>query len=278
MFIWRVAVNALPIRENLQSRINILDPCCVLCNQEVESASHLFLRCPIAKALWFSTCWGFKPDGIQAVSPTDIIKIILDPPRELCQAQDLWMVTLTMALTLEEIWRSRNVVLHQNEPIDLLASTQSIHMKIMECTRVFACSEAPSPRSAITKWSPPPPGTIKLNVDVAIAHSKAALAVIARNEAGAVIKIWTKIIPKSFPLRAEVEAILWALQVLRGNNGDISVLKVTLSSASTQSWIAQAALYGLSLRWCLIFVCLLSLSFHVLFFGFVEVEMLLLMR
>ena len=205
-----------PTRENLQSRMDIPDPRCVLCNQEVESAFHLFLRCPIAKALWFSACWGFKPVGIQAVFPTDIIKIILDPPRELCQAQDLWMVTLTMALTLEEIWRSKNVVLHQNEPIDLLASTKSIHMKMMECSRVFACSEAPSPRLAITKWSPPTPGTIKLNVDAAIAHSKAALVVIARNEAGAVIKIWTKIIPKSSPLRVEAEVILWALQLAKG--------------------------------------------------------------
>ena len=57
---------------------------------------------------------------------------------------------------------------------------------------------------------------IKLNVDAAIAHSKATLAVIARNEAGVVIKIWIKIIPKSSPLRVEAEAILWALQLAKG--------------------------------------------------------------
>lgn len=50
MFLWRVAINTLPMRENLMSRMDIPVPWCVLCNQEVESASHLFLKCPVAKA------------------------------------------------------------------------------------------------------------------------------------------------------------------------------------------------------------------------------------
>ena len=53
MFLWRVAINALPTRENLMSRMDIQDSACVLCNIEVKFASHLFLRCLEAKAIWF---------------------------------------------------------------------------------------------------------------------------------------------------------------------------------------------------------------------------------
>ena len=73
--LWRVTVNALPTRENLMSRIDISEPWCLLCNQEVESASHLFLKCPAAKALW-----GFKSDEVHLAQPSDIIKVILEPP------------------------------------------------------------------------------------------------------------------------------------------------------------------------------------------------------
>ena len=34
MFLWRVAVNALPIRENFMSRMDIQDSAYVLCNME----------------------------------------------------------------------------------------------------------------------------------------------------------------------------------------------------------------------------------------------------
>ena len=51
MFLWRVATNTLPTRENLMTRMDITEPWCVLYNQEVESASHLFFKCPAVKAL-----------------------------------------------------------------------------------------------------------------------------------------------------------------------------------------------------------------------------------
>ena len=121
MFLWRVTVNALPTRENLMSRIDISEPWCLLCNQEVESASHLFLKCPAAKALW-----GFKSDEVHLAQPSDIIKVILEPPQTLCQVQDMWLVSLNMALTLEEIWCIRNAIIYLEGNIDLQASIRRI--------------------------------------------------------------------------------------------------------------------------------------------------------
>ena len=119
MFQWRIAANVLPTEENLMSRLGIHDPGCALCSQEVESASHLFFRCPTAKAIWFAACWGFKSEELQLANSSDITKIILEPPDSLCQAHDLWLVSLKMALTLEEIWYIRNAVIHLKGSVDI---------------------------------------------------------------------------------------------------------------------------------------------------------------
>ena len=103
MFFWRVGTNALPTRDNLMNRMDVENPNCILCNMQTESPCHLFLKCPVAKALWFAAYCGFKSNEVPLNSHVDIVKIILNPPLALCQARDQWLVTLNMALTLEEI-------------------------------------------------------------------------------------------------------------------------------------------------------------------------------
>ncbi|KAL0006983.1 hypothetical protein SO802_008485 [Lithocarpus litseifolius] len=218
MFLWRVAANLLPTKENLMSRLDIPEPWCVLCNQEVESATHLFFKCPAAKALWFATCWGFKSEEVHLAHPCDIIKVILEPPASICQAHDLWLVSLKMALTLEEIWCICNAVIHQKGHVDLQASIGRIGAKFQECTKVFSKPQAPLMAQPVIRWSPPPSGFIKINVDAAIAQNNSALAVVARNNHGLVVKAWSKTLPKRSPIVAETEAILWALHLARGEN------------------------------------------------------------
>ena len=68
------------------------------------------------------------------------------------------------------------------------------------------------------RWSPPPTNFVKLNVDAAIAQNSLAIAVVARNEQGAVLMAWSKMLPKRSPITAEAEAILWALHLAKGEN------------------------------------------------------------
>ncbi|KAL0008131.1 hypothetical protein SO802_009633 [Lithocarpus litseifolius] len=61
----------------------------------------------VAKALWYTCCWGFK--AIHGISNCeDIIKMILDPPEASCPKEDQWMIILNMAIILDEIWYFKN--------------------------------------------------------------------------------------------------------------------------------------------------------------------------
>lgn len=106
MLLWRIGGNALPTRDNLMVRLDLENLGCLLCNHDFESPIHLFFSFPAAKALWFVACWGFKSDQVPLNSNLDMVNLILSPPASLCQYQDQWIVSLYMALTIEEIWRT----------------------------------------------------------------------------------------------------------------------------------------------------------------------------
>ena len=53
---------------------------------------------------------------------------------------------------------------------------------------VFSKPQASLMAQPVIRWSPPPVGIIKVNVDVAIAQNNSAIAVVAKNDHGDVLK------------------------------------------------------------------------------------------
>lgn len=157
LLLWRVGANALPTRDNLMIRMEVDNPNCLLCNQVLESPIHLFFKCSAAKAIWFASCWSFKSDQVPLHSNLDMVKLILGPPPSLCQAQDQWIVSLNMALTIKEIWRTRNDVLHQGGKVDLHRSIQSILSRSREFSIITTQPDLPKPVPPAQRWSPLPP-------------------------------------------------------------------------------------------------------------------------
>ncbi|GKF17682.1 RNA-directed DNA polymerase, eukaryota, partial [Tanacetum coccineum] len=57
IFSWRACRDYLPTRSNLSRRgINVVDISCPLCNEGVEEAAHIFLRCPLARGVLLRIC------------------------------------------------------------------------------------------------------------------------------------------------------------------------------------------------------------------------------
>ena len=68
-------------------------------------------------------------------------------------------------------------------------------------------------------------GIYQAHVDASIAQNNSALAVVARNEHGTVLKARSKILPKRSPIAAETEAILWVLHLARGENWRVIIVE-----------------------------------------------------
>ena len=131
MLLWRIGSNALPpTKENLIQRIGSIDPTCVLCNQENETGPHMFFKCPIARAIWYLGCWGFRSEDHHLHRCEDIIKIIPNPPKASCPTDGEWLIPLNMTFVINEIWYLRNQVLNQSAEINIEESIRRVRYKL----------------------------------------------------------------------------------------------------------------------------------------------------
>ena len=144
--------------------------------------------------------------------------MILQPPNSPCSEEGQWMVSLNMALTLNEICLLRNQGFHLDSQIDILDSVRHIYLKLAEFFAVFDLEKPCAPPPPHLTQSPPPSDWIKINSDAAISESSTTLAVIARDHKGDVLKMCSR---KYSP--AEADAILWAVQLALSEGWDIII-------------------------------------------------------
>uniref|UniRef100_A0A2N9IL60 RNase H type-1 domain-containing protein n=1 Tax=Fagus sylvatica TaxID=28930 RepID=A0A2N9IL60_FAGSY len=89
---------------------------------------------------------------------------------------------------------------------------QGLELKILEHLQVYQRI----PKIDVfpcAKWVPPLLHQIKINVDAAWSSSKAAIAAVARDQHGLVLKAWAIQLDASDSLVAETTAIRWALEL-----------------------------------------------------------------
>ena len=104
MLLWRITTYTIPVREVLGHRMELDNQECVLWQDGQETISHLFFHCPMARAIWFSSCWGLRAHNYNIRSNTDIIKLILDLRNPSASDIDNELISLTMAFVVDEIW------------------------------------------------------------------------------------------------------------------------------------------------------------------------------
>ena len=251
MFLWRIAANVLPTKDLLAERVGNMDTLCNLCNEEVETCSHLFFKCNVARAIWYGCKWSLRSDEINVNRNEEIVKIVIDPPWKLPK-ESREQVSLQMIITLEAIWNLRNQITHNGGEINLISTIKGIEARVQE----FLLSQEIPPQHIhmdVTKWSTPPPNVVKLNVDAAILRNHSTLAVIARNDKGEVLKAWAKQSKCCDPLQAETSAVLWTLQLAASESfmhviieGDAKVCFDAIADNSPAPWTVSSLITNIT--------------------------------
>jgi ribonuclease HI len=125
----------------------------------------------------------------------------------------LEQTSIQFATTLDSIWTLRNKVVHENFKFNVLVQIGNLEVRIIEHIQALVESADADDSICSKVWNAPPLGIVKLNVDARIRVDQAAIAVVARNHRGFIIKAWAKLIDFSDPTMAEAAAITWALEL-----------------------------------------------------------------
>ena len=126
MLLWRIASKTIPVKEILDQRMGLDNQVCALCQEAPKTSCHLFCHCPIARAIWFTSCQGMRVHDHNLTNSADIIKLVLNPPIPSAQEADREHITITLAFTLDEIWLLRNQFTFEDSKIDSLSSSNRI--------------------------------------------------------------------------------------------------------------------------------------------------------
>jgi len=118
---------------------------------------------------------------MQLSSPSNLIELLLSPPIGLATVFNSEAFLLYGILILEQLWRSRNLVLFEGASLDFGRSLQLIKRRFQEYWEVKpVVSSNPSPQRAAT-WSNPKKGVIKINCDAASGCDRSYIAIVARD-------------------------------------------------------------------------------------------------
>jgi hypothetical protein len=209
--LWKVAWDILPSRAKIGNFVVSEDPSawlCPFCKGPLETLPHIFLECDLARILWRSLPWPISFLAYSSRPISDWIAAILSPVEAFgITKSDSRNFQLFIALTLDQIWRCRNLLIHEGV---LPSPIKIIHQ--VSCSFKFHL-EAWNSKVLPALWLPPAKGWVKLNFDVAVKGSFSVAATVVSDEKGDVLNAATQKLHGSDALQGEAHAALLAVRL-----------------------------------------------------------------
>ncbi|CAL1374602.1 unnamed protein product [Linum trigynum] len=145
VFVWQIFNRALPTSEALIAKKVPVHPRCPVCWESAETMEHLFLDCPVARALWGFSGMEHLGEGL----PRQTFPLFLKRLLGLIQSPGLFMAIVCL---LWRIWRSRNWVVFEGKQFGFPALMRQFHQQYEEWVSLspaVGARQARSPRVSV---------------------------------------------------------------------------------------------------------------------------------
>ncbi|KAL4283563.1 hypothetical protein GQ457_16G029270 [Hibiscus cannabinus] len=232
-FYWLVVQNRIPVKVELVKRgvSSITELSCPLCGNKFETAAHLLFNCDISWLIWmqFAAFW-----GLSLVLPENPISFLYawEGARHDVSSDSIWH--LIPFVIIWSIWLTRNEIVFEKKKVDV---SQILYVAKSRLAFWFKAKHPESvlsrediftdplladksknmgkSRSRLVSWSPPPSGTLKLNVDGAVTRDGGLGGVggLLRNSEGKCLLSFSRHVGQVPPLLAEILAIKFGLEI-----------------------------------------------------------------
>jgi hypothetical protein len=183
--LWKVAWDILPSRAKIGRFVVSDDPeawSCPFCKGPLETLSHIFLECHLAKFLWRCSPCPFSILAFSTRPISDWVLAILSPMAALgIPKLEVRKFQHFAVLTLDFIWRARNQLVH--EGIQPFSSKAIIQISLNLNHHISAWRDLTLP----SLWTPLIVGYFKPNFYVATRGSFVVVAVVIINDMGIVL-------------------------------------------------------------------------------------------
>ncbi|KAL0361209.1 UNVERIFIED_CONTAM: hypothetical protein Sradi_3805400 [Sesamum radiatum] len=184
VFIWKLAMNAIPTGANLLCMLPEIVSVCPFCQHEDEDIKHVFLRCPIARLVW---CLSHLRWAV-------VSEFQADPEAWLLHMAECFLpVEFERAMTIcWALWWNRNRALMER---NAYSSGDLISFVLNYLLAYHHVNTDPAKLTISTSpgcWFPPDNNVIKLNFDGAMfaTTSEIGIGIVARDRTGACV--WWK--------------------------------------------------------------------------------------
>ncbi|KAK1618547.1 hypothetical protein QYE76_024064 [Lolium multiflorum] len=221
--VWRFAHDSLPSGHQLLRRRVPAAGACFFCGRE-ETVEHTLLFCHYTQEVW---------SRVKARTRLKLQRSLFTTTKAwvfdfLDRANDHAVIIL--AVMVWHIWNARNGVRH-DEPIkhphslaeQILAYIDMIQLHLLKhCINHSREATTPTP-----SWSPPPEGTIVINMDAAMfsASSRTGVGVVVRNHKGEFLAAHSQLLDETMtPEIAEAHAIRCVVSLARDEGWNRIVL------------------------------------------------------